>query len=94
MHFLLPALEAYTENPAISKIIGKLADNILNPIIELIFAVATVIFIWGVFQYFIKSNDSTARKTGTDHILWGIVGMSIMVCAYGILNFVFSSIGL
>ena len=81
------------ENPAITKIIGKIADYIVNPAIELAFAIAVVFFLYGVFEYFVKSNDPTARATGSQHILWGLIGMVIMFGVYGIINIIKGTIG-
>ncbi len=79
-------------NPVIDGIIAKLATQILNPLIALAFAVATVVLFWGLFQLIKGGDDPDARKLGHQHILWGIVGMAIMVSAYGILNFIFSTL--
>jgi len=65
-----------------------LATNILNPIIALGFMVTTLLFIWGVFGYIRGAADSSARTTGTQHILYGVIGMTIMVSVYGIINFI------
>ena len=76
----------------VDAIINKIIDVIVTPLLTLVFAVAFIVFIWGVFQYFISSNDPEGRSTGTQHILWGVVGMAIMLSAYGIINFVIATI--
>ena len=64
---------------------------ILNPIIYLIFGFALILFLYGVFQFIMKSDDSDERKKGGQHMLWGIVGMAIMLSAYGIINFILNT---
>ncbi|MCR4334230.1 MAG: hypothetical protein NUV47_00670 [Patescibacteria group bacterium] len=81
------------ENPAITQVLTKIADYIVNPAIGLMFALALIFFLYGVFEYFVKSNDPTARVTGSQHILWGLVGMVIMFGAYGIINIIKGTIG-
>lgn len=71
-----------------------LADEIVNPIITLLFAVALVVFLWGVFQYIRNSDSSDDRKTGTKHIIWGLVGLVIMVSAYTIIWIALDTFGL
>lgn len=72
--------------------IQKLISVIVTPLLTLVFAVAFIVFVWGVFQYLIAQNDPGARATGTQHIMWGVIGMAIMVSAYGIINFVIQTL--
>jgi hypothetical protein len=76
-----------------NEIFQKIVDNIIAPAVMFIFALATLIFIWGLIGFFMRGDDEEARKTGQNHILWGVVGMAIMVSVYGIVRFVFSSVG-
>ncbi len=76
------------------KLIHNIDKYIVNPVIGLLFGVALIIFVWGVFQYFLSSESEDGRKTGSQHILWGIVGMTIMVSAFGILNVVLGTFGI
>lgn len=66
--------------------VQKVNEVILYPLITLLMGLALLIFIYGCFEYIQKSNDAKARETGQMHILWGIVGMFIMLVAYGILG--------
>ncbi len=70
----------------------KLAVNIINPIIYLGFSAAVLLFIWGVFCYMKDAGDSGARETGSRHMLFGVIGMAIMLSAYGIINLVSNSL--
>ena len=75
-------------------ILGRIYYYIVNPAILLLFAVATIIFIWGVVSFIRGSNDKTEKQKGQDHMLWGIVGFVIMVGVYGILNFFMQIFGI
>jgi hypothetical protein len=55
--------------------------------------VSVVVFLWGVFQFIRNAESSEERKKGGLHILWGSVGLFIMVTAYGILNLILGTIG-
>jgi phosphotransferase system glucose/maltose/N-acetylglucosamine-specific IIC component len=67
---------------------------IINPFIALLFAAALVLFIWGVAQMVFNADSDTARDTGKKHILWGLIGMSIMFGVYGILNIALGTFGI
>jgi ABC-type thiamin/hydroxymethylpyrimidine transport system permease subunit len=64
----------------------RLAQVILNPVISLLFGLALVIFTWGVIQYIQNAANPEGRKQGQQHIIWGLVGMFIMVSVFGILQ--------
>lgn len=80
-------------NPAISTLITKIIDVIVTPLITFLFFLTMLIFVWGVFGLISKGDDSTARQEGQRHILWGTVGMSIMVSVYGIIRLIGSTVG-
>lgn len=73
--------------------LGKVYDAILQPAIFLVFGLAFLMFIWGLVM-FIKDKDSDkGRETGRRTILWGIIGMLIMVSVFGIINIIAGTIG-
>lgn len=78
----------------ISEFLGKINQYILNPIIILLFAVAFLVFMFGIFQ-FIRSEASDSKRTeGKTKIMWGIVGMFIMISAYGLIGLVLDTFGI
>jgi Type IV secretion system pilin len=87
------AATSIASNPTVARLVGKINDAIITPIIALAFALAILIFTWGIFQYFVQSTDPEKRAEGAKHILWGVVGMFIMVSAYGIIRLIANSIG-
>lgn len=73
--------------------IGKISTEILNPIIAILFSLALVYFIYGVAAYLWNPDNEEARQKGRKGMLWGIVGMFVMVSVFGIMRFLISSIG-
>lgn len=71
----------------------KLVENIINPLIGLIFVAAVVMFLWGVTKYIKGAASDSDRETGTKHITWGLVGMFIMVSVYGIIRMALTTFG-
>ncbi len=78
---------------ALDTVLGKIYVNIVNPAIEFAFIIATVIFLWGVFQYIMNAADKEKRQEGKDHMIWGMVGFLIMFGVYGIITLIANTIG-
>ncbi len=66
----------------------KVNAVILNPVIKLAFAIAILIFFYGIFEFIQKETGDKDREKGKDKIKWGLVGMLIMFSAYGIINLI------
>ena len=79
---------------AVGKI--QLVENfksvILNPIITFLFGAALIYFLWGLAEVVAGGDEEAKRQTGREHIMWGVVGMFIMVAVYGILTLVSATI--
>ena len=73
--------------------IAKVSTNILNPIIALMFGLAMVYFVFGVVKYIWNPDNEQAREEGRRSMIWGIVGMFIMVSVFGIMRAIISTIG-
>lgn len=71
-------------------LVDKIVSYIVNPFIELLFGIAFIVFLWGVFQFIWGASDPKKREDGRKHMIWGIIGLFIMLTAYGILNFLVS----
>ena len=52
------------------------------------FAVATLVFIWGVKNFVGSADDAEARSKGAQQMIWGIVGMVIMIAAVALKNII------
>ena len=74
--------------PDLDTLIERISTQILNPIISLLFALATLYFLWGVAKFIMNTDNEQARTEGKDSMVWGIVGMFVMVVAYGIVKVV------
>ncbi len=75
------------------QILSNINTIIINPLILLAFGVALVVFLYGVFEYIWKSRSNPQQiKTGTNHMLWGIVGMFIMISVFGIFRFLLNTV--
>lgn len=69
-------------------------ETIVNPAIALLFGLATVVFLWGLVQYVINADDQEARSTGQKHMIYGIIGMVVMVSVFGIITLILDTFGI
>jgi hypothetical protein len=77
---------------AADTLLVKIQNAIVNPVIALLFAAALLVFLWGVFQFVRASDSDEGRRTGGRHILWGAVGMGIMLSVFGIINVILNTL--
>ncbi|MBI2096417.1 MAG: hypothetical protein HYT43_02175 [Candidatus Taylorbacteria bacterium] len=81
-------------NETLTKLILKLNEQIVNPLMELLFALAVVVFVWGVYEFIRGADNEQAREKGRLHMIWGIVGIAIMVSVYGIIAVIVNTLGI
>ena len=74
--------------------VAKINDAILYPLITLLMAIALLVFLWGAFRFVANAGDEQARAKGKRHMIFGIVGLVIMLSAFTILQIVARSFGL
>ena len=90
--FFMPAL-ALAAVSSVNFDIGDVANNLIGIIndilVPLIFAVAFIVFLYGVMKtYVLSSGDESAVVEGHKLILWGIIGFVVMVSVWGMVNIV------
>ena len=78
---------------AANSVLEKVEQVILFPLMSLMMAVALLAFLYGGYEFIAGADDDTKRAAGKKHMLWGIVGMFIMISAYAILRIAFGTIG-
>lgn len=69
-------------------IIQKINSNILQPLISLLMALAVGYFLYGVMKFVQNQDNEEAQAEGKSHMVWGVVGLAIMMSVFGILNFI------
>lgn len=70
-------------------ILTKIKVEVLDPVITILFVLATIFFLWGVIQYVIGSQgDTTKIAAGKKMMFWGIIGLTIMASAWGIVKII------
>ena len=69
--------------PEITKLIENLNAQIIASIILLLFSLSLAMFFWGVADFIRGSNNEEMRKTGKDHMIWGIIIIFVMISVWG-----------
>ena len=70
----------------IQKIICTIG-NILDTVIPILVVLGVVYFVWGVVQYVI-SGDEEAKKEGRMKMIYGIIGLVVIVAMWGLVGIV------
>jgi hypothetical protein len=78
----------------ISEFLNKINQFILNPLILLAFAIAFLVFFWGIFQFISSQTADVQREEGKRKIFWGLFGIFIMISAYGLIRLVLGTFGI
>ncbi len=94
--FALPFL-ALAQNTAVNSVndAGNTIIGLINNVaVPLVFALAFIVFIWGIFQYFIQGgHDEEKREAGKQLMLWGLIGFFVMVSVWGLVHILVGTFG-
>ena len=74
-------------------LIVRFVEVLVDPAVVLLFALAFLIFMWGLLQFMMSLSSGEPSTAGKSHMLWGIFGLVIMFSVAGIINVITSSIG-
>ena len=74
--------------------IGKVDTMIINPLILFLFALAILYFLYGVLEFFMNQANEEKKTTGKSHMLWGVIGITIMLGVWTILGILVSTMGI
>ncbi len=67
-------------------------NTIINSVVLVLGTVAVVVIILGGVQYMISAGDAGKVKKAKDTILYGIIGLIIVILAWAIVNFVIKNV--
>ena len=91
---LLTPLFALAQFGEIDDFLGDVSGFINDILIPLVFAVALLFFLYGMFTYFISGvNNLDKKDDGKQYIIWSVVGFVLMVSILGVVNLLASGLG-
>lgn len=76
---------------SLNEFIGKVDEQIINPLIGFLFALAIGYFLYGVFEFFSNQTNEEKKTAGKSHMLWGIIGITIMLGVWTILSIILNT---
>ena len=82
------------EGESLDQFILNVNKFIINPLIMLLFALAVVFFLYGVFEFISNQEDEEAKTKGKSHMIWGIVGITIMMGVFTIMNMILNTLNI
>lgn len=83
----------HAQAATVGSLLGAINQVLINPAIAFLFAVALVYFFWGLIKFLANRGSSEdAVATGKQHMIWGVIGMFVMVSAFAIINFITASL--
>lgn len=69
-------------------IIQRINDAILQPLVFLLFALAAMYFLFGLMKFIQNQDNEEAKSEGKKHMVWGIIGIALMVSVRVILGII------
>lgn len=77
----------------VGQLLEKFDQLIITPAIMIIFTAGFFLFVWGLVQ-FLWNLDQGSHEDGKRHMVWGIVGMFVMVSVWGIIQIIIGTFDL
>ncbi len=74
------------------EIINNIKINVLNPILGVMFGFALLFFLYGVLEFIQGGSNEKAVEIGKRHIIYGILGLVIMVGVNGLIALISSTV--
>lgn len=82
---LIPVAHAQTVDGIVNSIV-----SLLQSIIPILFILATLVFFWGIILFITSGGDEEKRTEGRKYIIFGLIGLFVMVAVWGIVNLALS----
>lgn len=81
-----PLFAFATNHYTIDSIVGQIVKLIINPLITLLMVIGTLVFLWGIIEFLMNADNEEKRSIGKKHMVWGILGLFLMVSVWGIIQ--------
>jgi hypothetical protein len=67
-------------------VLERIVTEIFSPLYGLMVGIAFLYFFYGAFMFIVNMNDPDKRNTGKRHLLYGTIGLFIILSVGGILK--------
>jgi len=82
------------EGKTICDILTTITTQLIAPVKSLLWILGTLIFLYGVIEFIAGASSEDARTKGKKHMIWGIVGLVIIMGAMAIIAILQNFFGL
>lgn len=69
------------------QILSNIITEVFSPIYQLVVAITVLYFLYGVAKYVFDLNNPEKQTFGKSHLLWGMIGLFIVLSVGGILKY-------
>lgn len=67
---------------------------LVSSLVPLLVSIAVLVFLWGMVKFIAHADDEKALAEGKQLIIWGLVGIFVIVALWSIVGYVQESLGL
>lgn len=71
-------------NPIMTDSFNELIDRIIKWVFNIGIALATVVFLWGGFQFLVSGGNEQKIEQAKKTMLWGAIGLIVVLIAAGV----------
>ena len=75
-------------------LLDRIVDFVIDPAVKIVFTLGLFFFLWGFIEFLWKLKDGQVDPDGKSHMIYGLVGMLVMVSVYGIIALVMNTFGI
>lgn len=72
-------------------LLERIQTYVVDPIIAVIFTLGLLLFFVGIVEYLWEIKDGKTDGDGRQHLIYGLIGMLVMVSVYGIINMIINT---
>jgi hypothetical protein len=73
--------------------IMNMVDSILGIVLPTLMVIATIVFIWGIIMFITAAGSDDKRKEGKNLMIWGVIGLFVMVAMWGLVQVIGNTFG-
>jgi len=67
------------------ELLERIITFVIDPALRVVFTLGLLFFMWGLVEFLWKVKDGQPSQEGKMHMVYGLIGMLIMVSVYGII---------
>lgn len=84
---IVPVVASAQTSLSFADFVTNIVQFVNDYVIKLLYAIAFVGFVWGLFKYFfLESADEHKRSEGRQFVLWGLIGLVVLFTVWSLVN--------